>query len=60
MSAASIAPAPDVIDSAARWILDHPDAPRPLLPTLRRRFGLDIGAAVAAIRRANEMRRAVE
>lgn len=60
MSAASIAPAPDVIDSAAHWILDYPDAPRPLLPTIRRQFGLDIGSAVAAIRRANDLRRAVE
>jgi hypothetical protein len=57
MSAASETPAPD-IERVSRWLVDNGDhAPRPLLPTIRREFGLSIADSVAAIRWANQLRR---
>lgn len=47
---------PDV-ERAASWLVEHFDtAPRPLLPTLRRRFGIGNVVAIAALRRANVIR----
>lgn len=47
------------IEFVARWIIDNGDfAPRPLLPTIRREFRMSLADAVAAIRRAAEIRKA--
>ncbi|MDQ6434375.1 hypothetical protein RB623_09975 [Mesorhizobium sp. LHD-90] len=44
-------------DAAAEWLVEagH-DAPRPVMPELKRRFGLSTGEAIKAIKMANEMR----
>jgi len=45
------------ISDAADWLVDHwSTAARPLLPTLRCMFGLNLLQAVAAIREANARR----
>ena len=40
------------IDEAARWLAGQPQAPSPVVPTLRRRFGLTPLEACVAIREA--------
>lgn len=48
------------IDTAAEWLASRPahQAPRPIVPELRKLFGLSAIEACAAIRQANEIRRA--
>lgn len=48
---------PAAIAQAARWYADHHlDAPRPLVPLLRRQFGLSTREAVRALQLAGEVR----
>ncbi|MCO5058608.1 MAG: hypothetical protein M9905_12170 [Rhizobiaceae bacterium] len=46
------------VDEAARWIATMPDAqlPRPIVPDLRRRFGITAAEACQAIREARAHR----
>ena len=44
------------IDLAAAWLAGEPVAPRPIVPSLQRRFGLTASEACAAIRDAAAMR----
>ncbi|WP_170990140.1 hypothetical protein [Aquamicrobium sp. LC103] len=48
----------DAIQKAARWLATTPDdrKPHPLMPYLRREFGLSPSQAVEAIREANLIR----
>ncbi|SMC70476.1 hypothetical protein SAMN06297251_10641 [Fulvimarina manganoxydans] len=44
------------IDEAARWLAFEPSPPSPLVPALRRRFGLSVVDACAAIKEARLIR----
>lgn len=42
---------------AAQWLLSHRDRrPNPIVPTIRRQFGLTTVQAIDAIREANRLR----
>lgn len=45
------------IEAAARWLADQADPPRPVVVNLKLIFKLSPVEAVAAIHRANELRR---
>lgn len=48
---------PDKIDDAVVWLIAHWfEAPRPLVPNLKRKFGLTALEAVQVIRRASDRR----
>lgn len=42
--------------NAARWLASIDEAPHPVIPSLRDRFGLSPSEAIAAIREANRLR----
>lgn len=44
------------IAKAADWLQSQARAPHPIIPIIRRQFGLTAVQAVAAIREANRMR----
>jgi len=44
------------IDEAARWLATEPNLPRPIVPSLQKRFGLTAAEACAAIREAGLIR----
>ena len=46
------------VERAARWLADQPESPRPLVPTLRQRFGLTSREACESIAQAGRMRSA--
>ncbi|MCB2051632.1 MAG: hypothetical protein KDE63_09400 [Novosphingobium sp.] len=43
---------------AARWLLEQAELPRPIVPALRARFGLDAQGACAAIAELGKLRKA--
>lgn len=47
---------PPTIDAAARWLVDLPDQPHPVIPRLRERFKLSTLDACEAVRRAAVLR----
>lgn len=47
------------IDEAAAWLAGLAEAPRPVVPELRERFGLTVKEACEACARAADYRRAV-
>ncbi|MDG4902929.1 MULTISPECIES: hypothetical protein [unclassified Mesorhizobium] len=51
---------PSKIDAAARFLVATPfqARPKPLLPALRKTFGLSAAEAIEAIRQSHELRRA--
>lgn len=51
---------PSQIDAATRFLAATPfeDRPKPLLPALRKTFGLSAAEAIEAIRQSHELRRA--
>lgn len=46
-----------LIDEAATWLASFDEAPHPVIPALRQRFGLNPKEACIAIREASERRR---
>lgn len=49
-------PPADRIESAAMWLSATGEPPRPLVPYLRRAFGLSAAEAIRVIRRAHVLR----
>lgn len=50
----------DAIDAAAAWLVSAPVEERirrPIIPTIRERFGLDVASAIEACRAADRLRR---
>jgi len=45
------------VSLAAQWLADQgSDAPRPIIPTIRRQFDLSAAEAIEALREANDLR----
>lgn len=44
------------IECASRWLAESKEPPRPLVPHLRKTFGLSAADAIRVIRRANALR----